>query len=105
MTPKHIKLAADQGDPAAREVWDRTGTMLAIGLSNLVMVVNPDVLLLLGGVSRAGHWLLDPIRRAFRVHPFRTPLRRVSLRCAGNPDGGCVGAALLALDREGEPVR
>ena len=62
------------------------------------MLVNPEVLLLLGGVSRAGGWLLRPVRRVFASRPFGTALRAVSLRCAANPDGGCVGAALLAWE-------
>jgi predicted NBD/HSP70 family sugar kinase len=62
------------------------------------MLVDPDVLMLLGGVSRAGHWIIDPIRRVFRGHPFGTALRAVKLCRADNPNAGCVGAALLALE-------
>ena len=96
LTPKLLKLAADAGDEVSAEVWERTGSMLGLGLSNAVMVLNPDALLLLGGVSNAGHWILDPIRRIFRSRPFGTALRAVKLGCAANPNGGCVGAALLA---------
>jgi glucokinase len=98
LSPKILKLAADQGDALAREVWQRTGNMLGLGLADVVMVLNPEVLMLLGGVSQAGTWLLDPIRRVFQSHPFGTSLRRVALRRAGNHNGGCVGAALLALE-------
>ena len=98
LTPKLLKLAADAGDEVSAEVWERTGSMLGLGLSNAVMVFNPDALLLLGGVSNAGHWILDPIRRVFRSRPFGTALRAVKLGCAANPNGGCVGAALLALE-------
>jgi len=98
LSPKHLKIAADRGDQVAAEVWERTGSMLGLGLSNVVMLFNPEVLMLLGGVSRAGRWVLAPIRRVFRGHPFGTALRRVALRCAANPNGGCVGAALLALE-------
>ncbi|HAM34641.1 MAG TPA: hypothetical protein DEB40_02955 [Elusimicrobia bacterium] len=102
LSPKCLKAAADQGDPIAREVWRRTGTVLGWGLANVVIVFNPDVLVFLGGVSRAGNWILDPVRRVFHEHPFGTSLRHVTLRCAVNPNGGCVGAALLALeDRSG----
>jgi len=98
LSPKLLKLAADRGDLVAAEVWERTGALLGLGLVNAVMVINPDVVILLGGVSRAGHWLLDPVRRVFRGRSFDTALRRVSLRCAANPNGGCVGAALLAWE-------
>ncbi len=101
LTPKHLHRAAEQGDWLSREVWERTGEVLGLGVANVVMLVNPDVLMLLGGVSRAGHWLLDPVRRVFRAHPFGTALRAVSLCCAHNPNAGCVGAALLALEGAG----
>jgi len=98
LTPKVLKLAADQGDRIAREVWERTGAALAVGLTNAVLLTNPEALVLLGGVSRAGHWLLDPIRKAFHSRPYGTALRAVSLRCAADPDCGCVGAALLGWE-------
>jgi glucokinase len=98
LTPKLLKLAADAGDEVAGEVWERTGSMLGLGLSNAVIVINPDALLLLGGVSNAGRWILDPILRVFRSRPFGTALRAVKLGCAANPNGGCVGAALLASE-------
>jgi len=98
LTPKLLRLAADAGDEVAAEVWETTGSMLGFGLCNAVLVINPDALLLLGGVSNAGHWLLDPVRRFFRGRPFGTALRGVKLGCAANPSGGCVGAALLASE-------
>lgn len=100
LTPRHLTLAADRGDAVAREVWRRTGRLVAVGLSNMVLVLNPDVLLLLGGVSRAGHWLLDPIRRVLAEQPFRTHFGHVAVRMAANHNGGCIGAALLALENK-----
>ncbi|MEK7859651.1 MAG: ROK family protein [Elusimicrobiota bacterium] len=101
LDPKTLTLAAERGDAVAREVWRLTGRRLGIGLANLVLVLNPDVLLLLGGVSRAGRWLLDPVRRSLSDQPFQTSFKAASVRMAGNHDGGCVGAALLALDGPG----
>ena len=98
LDPRLIAEAAEEGDLAAREVWAKTGEALAVGLSNLVMLLNPDVLLIFGGVSKAGRWLLDPIEKHLAARPFRTPFKRVSVRMAKNHNWGCVGAALLALD-------
>jgi glucokinase len=98
LTPKALKIAADRGDGLAREVWERAGTMLGLGLADEVLVLNPEALVFLGGVSRAGRWILEPVRRVFRSRPFGTALRAVRLACAANPDGGCVGAALLASE-------
>lgn len=98
LTPEHLTQAAEGGDELAREVWRRTGRLLAAGLANVVLVLNPDVLLLLGGVSRAGRWLMEPLRRGLDAQPFRTPFRHAVVRLAANREGGCVGAALLALE-------
>jgi glucokinase len=98
LTPKLLTIAADEGDVLAREVWRQTGGMLGLGLVNAIMLLNPDVVLLLGGVSQAGQWILDPIRRLFAARKFATPLRAAVLRCALNANGGCVGAAHLALE-------
>ena len=99
LEPAHLSKAADAGDPVAREVWLTTGRKLALGLENLILVMNPDVLLILGGVSRAGRWLLDPIEARLAAQPFRTPFSHVRVKMADDPNAGCVGAALLALER------
>jgi glucokinase len=80
---------------------EETGAALAAGLSNAILTLNPDTVLLVGGVSRAGTLLLGPIRRALAAEPFQTPFKRVSIRIARNPQCGCVGAALMALERGG----
>lgn len=98
LTPKHLAEAAERGDAVAQRVWQRTGRVLGLGLANLVLVANPEVLLILGGVSQAGHWLLDPIQAHLSKEPFRTPFSAATVKLAVNPQGGCVGAALLALE-------
>ncbi|MDE2040402.1 MAG: ROK family protein [Elusimicrobia bacterium] len=105
LEPVHLTLAAEAGDPVARQTWIKTGQMLAIGLENFVLIVNPDVVLILGGVSRAGRWILEPIRRHFARQPFRMPFSRARLALADNADAGCVGAALLALEPEARADR
>lgn len=98
LEPAHLSAAARRGDALSREVWARTGSYLGTGLSNLVLVLNPDVLLILGGVSRAKAWLAGPIRERLRANPFRTPFSAAKLKFADNPNAGRIGAALLALE-------
>jgi glucokinase len=98
LEPAHLSKAADAGDPIAQEVWVETGRKLAVGLENLILVLNPDVVLILGGVSRAGRWLLDPIEAHLAAQPFRTAFSRARVKMADNPNAGCVGAALLAKE-------
>ena len=99
LTPRDIAAAADGGDALAREVWARTGRVLGVGLSNLVLVLNPDVVLLLGGVSRAGRWLTGPIEEHFRGQPFKTPFSGLRVKLAESTKAGWLGAALLSREK------
>jgi len=101
LTPKTIADAALAGDPGARKVWNTVGTRLGQGLADLILILNPDVVLLLGGVARAGKLVLDPIRRVFASQPFREPFKKVVLAAPLDRDWGVVGAALLSRERAG----
>jgi len=99
LTPKALADAARAGVPGARAAWDEAGTWLGLGLANAVMTLNPEAILLLGGVARAGRLLLDPVRRVFAAQPFRGPFAAVALSAPAERDWGCIGAALLSRER------
>lgn len=101
LTPKAVATAALAGDRGARRVWDQVGTRLGQGLASLILVLNPDAVLVLGGVARAGRLVLDPVRRVFAAQPFRAPFRKVVLSSPAQRDWGVVGAALLSRERRG----
>lgn len=93
-----LDRAARQGDAVAREVWETAGRHLGVGIASLVLVLNPEVVLILGGVSRAGGLLFDPVRRHLAAQPFRTPFAKASVRVSKRHNWGCIGAALLAWE-------
>lgn len=99
LTPQAVAEAARAGDAGARRVWDEVGTHLGQGLANAVLMFNPEAVLVLGGVARAGTLLLDPVRRVFSAQTFREPFTALRLAAPAERDWGCVGAALLS--REG----
>jgi glucokinase len=99
LTPKALADAAQSGAPGARKVWREAGTYLGIGLANAVMMFNPDAVILLGGVARAGALILDPVRRVFDSQPFREPFEALELSMPAEREWGCIGAALLARER------
>ena len=99
LTPKALSDAARAGAPGARRTWREAGTFLGIGLANTVLLLNPDAVILLGGVARAGDLLLDPVRRVFDAQPFREPFETLELSMPAEREWGCVGAALLARER------
>ncbi len=101
LTPKAVADAALAGDAGAGKVWNVVGTRLGQGLASLVLVLNPDAILLLGGVARAGGLVLDPLKRVFAAQPFREPFRKVVISAPLDRDWGVVGAALLSRERCG----
>ena len=70
LSPRTIKECCDQGDEMAIEVYRRTGEMLGLGLANYASLVDPEAIILTGGISHAGKWLLEPTCQAFEEHVF-----------------------------------
>lgn len=70
LTPRIIKECCDKGDEMAIEVYRRTGEMLGLGLANYASLVDPEAIIVTGGISHAGKWLLDPTRQSFEEHVF-----------------------------------
>jgi glucokinase len=61
-TPLQIAQAAERGSSTARAIFEHAGTMLGRALAGLVCVLNPQAIVVGGGVAKAGDLLLDPIR-------------------------------------------
>lgn len=72
--PLTVPLIIDyckHGDKLAIEVMRRTGRALGFGLANYASIFNPEAIILVGTVSRARKWLLEPANEAFEEHVFR----------------------------------
>jgi glucokinase len=90
---------AHDGDPVARDVVTLVGYHLGVGLSNIINILNPEVLVVGGGVIAAGELLLEPARKVVAeraLAPSRDQVRIVPTRFGDA--SGMVGAALLAMD-------
>ena len=87
--------AAEDGDPAARDVISRYLGYLAEGLMNLVNIFQPEVIAIGGGVSAQGEKILLPLRERVNGMGYggRTTTR-LEIARLGN-DAGIIGAALL----------
>ena len=88
--------AAKEGDAVAKEVFDGSVNGLAHGLVNLINVIDPEVIVLGGGVSMAGEFLLNAVREAMKPLIFfkSMPYADVKLATLG-ADAGIIGAAML----------
>ena len=65
-SPFLLAEAASKGDEVARQLWEETGVMLGSALSDVIWLLNPDAIVLGGGVAQAGELIFEPIRRTIR---------------------------------------
>jgi len=100
--PRELSQAAADGEPAALAVWERYGTRLGVGLSSLVYVFTPQLVLLGGGLAGAARHFLPAVRREveLRVQAVSREGLRIEACALGN-GAGRLGAARLALLRLG----
>lgn len=95
---EHVTDLLTAGDRGARMVFDEYAGWVALGVANLINVVDPEVVVLGGGVLAAGDELVDRVRRIVATRfPAATDHRDVAIVAAPcGPQAGAVGAALLA---------
>jgi glucokinase len=96
-----VTRAAAEGDPAAVELLDDLGVWIGEGVASVAAILDPELVVLGGGVSEAGALLIDPAVAAFRrqlTGRGHRPEARFALASLGN-DAGMIGAADLARSR------
>lgn len=91
--------AAAAGNAAARRVWAETGRRLGEGLAGLILVLNPDCVVLTGGVSRARKWFMPAMMKVLGEQQIKTPFEKVKVRISDDADLGSHGAALFGLEK------
>lgn len=96
LNAKIVIDAAKAGDETAKTVFDGYVQGLAVGIINIINMLDPEVIVLGGGVSAAGEFLLDAVREAVKPMVFfkTMPYARIELAQLGN-DAGIIGAAML----------
>ena len=96
MTAKIAIDCAKEGDETALAVFDWYVNGLAHGIISVINMFDPEVIVLGGGVSMAGEYLLSAVREAVKPLVFykTMPYARIELACLG-ADAGIIGAALL----------
>jgi glucokinase len=96
---EHVSAAAAAGDPLAVELWTETIDLVGSALTDLVNVFEPDLVVLGGGVTRAGETLIGPVRRVVLRDAMPPAAAAVGLEIAELGDVvGVVGAAAVAFD-------
>jgi glucokinase len=94
-----VAEAARKNDPVARTVINDTVAYLAMGIANIVSILNPEIIVLGGGLFQASDLLLEPIKREFKrwAQPLSARSVRIELSELGE-DAGLYGCGKLAWD-------
>jgi glucokinase len=101
-TAADVSAAAAAGDPLAAAVWAETVDLLGAAVTDLVNVFEPDLVVLGGGVTRAGAMLIEPVRRLVAGEAMAPAARAARIVPAAHGDlvsvvgAGAIGHDLLA---------
>ena len=100
VSARDVATAAKAGDRLCRSLMEETGRFLGIAVTNMLHILNVEIVVFTGGMTAAGSLLLKPIRDEVRHRAFATVRRglKIVFSRMGN-DAGLRGAAALALER------
>ena len=96
LSPYIVAQAALQGDAVAKRIYTKMGEIIGFGLSSVVNLLNPEKIIIGGGVADAGEILLNPIRETIskRAMPIQANSVEIVPAQLGNT-AGVIGASLL----------
>jgi glucokinase len=105
LTAQHVFEASKNGDDVAREVVRETARLIGTGVSNLINIFNPDVVVLAGGVAQAGEDLFHPLRAEVHRRAFKPSVEacRIVPGALGS-SAGVIGAVATFLEQHGPPA-
>lgn len=99
LSAKDIFDEAGKGDKLAQEAVEILGKYLGIAMAHVAGVVDPEVFVVGGGVSKAGQYLIDVIEKNYRHYAFHASRdAKITLAALGN-DAGMYGAARLVIEK------
>src|SRR5438874_9294858 len=99
LTSESIYPAGIKGDELALEIFRRMGVYLGIGLATLINILNPEMIVIGGGVVNAWELFEKHMHREIGERAFPVPAAEVKVVAAERgDDAGLLGAAYLALN-------
>ena len=96
ITPYLVAQAALQGDAVSIQIFKQMGYIIGVGLSSVINLLNPEKVIIGGGVADAGDILLEPIRKTIsdRAMPIQAASVKIVPATLANT-AGVIGASLL----------
>ena len=99
LTPKEIADAANAGDLLGLRIMEEVGNFLGIALASVLNLLNLELVIIGGGISKAGKVLFDPIIRSIHEHAMSVPASVVQVKPAEMGEhAGVIGAGQLVFE-------
>jgi glucokinase len=100
LTARDVFAAGKNGDALAIEVFQRMGDYLGVGLANVINILNPEMIVIGGGVANGWKLFEKPMHQRIKEYAFRLPAADVRIVPAERgDDAGLLGAARLVFSR------
>jgi glucokinase len=100
LTSETVYECAMQGDTIANQIFEFTGQILGESLANFIMFSSPEVIVLFGGLTKAGNLILNPTRKAMEANVLPIFQNKVKLLFSElkEADAAILGASALIWD-------
>ncbi len=96
ITLEGVDELAKKGNKKALRIWQDVGEKLALALTGVVNLLNPDMIIVGGGVSKAGELILRPLRKELKSRAMKDQAEHVKVvRAKLGGNAGIIGASLL----------
>jgi glucokinase len=101
INPKTIAREARKGDRVANEIYERIGYLLGVGITSVINLYDPEIVIISGGIARAGKILFNPVRKTVSRRVMGRKFRdfRIVPPELGD-DAGILGAVYFAKGRK-----
>lgn len=100
ITSYDVYCAAEEGDEIAKEIFDTTGYLLGRTCADFCTFNTPEAFVFFGGLTKAGHWIMDPIKRGYDenvLHIFRGKAQLLISSLTGS-EAAVLGASALGWE-------
>lgn len=97
---REVYNAAAEGDELAKEIFDYTGKILGMALANFIMFSNPEAIILFGGLTKAGEFILKPTRDHMEANLIKVFANKVKILVSHlkESDAAILGASALVWE-------
>src|SRR5688572_12381963 len=103
---KAVYDAAIEGDELAKEIFNYTGKILGLALANAVMTTSPEAIILFGGLTKSGEFILKPTRDSMEDNLIKVFQNKVKILISHlrEAHAAILGASALVWEKEHQPL-